>query len=610
MIALITIAGLGSHVDTTLKIPDPMGHTDFAGHSEAGKTMIMHAVSMCLWGVASNGKPFPVEAIRDGSEKATMEIVTAKGAGFGRTISRKRSVSRTLSMGGAMEAFPSEEAFAARLGSLGAGALVDRPILARAIVVPMQWIPMLDEQLGRPLRELILSVLPPQDVRPIIAQMMEAQGQELRATDPLGEAGAKKLLTAANALVSETKGALGLAREAARSVAAPAQMQAFDATAARSTVKAGEVWTAYDAAMERHGEREAARSAQSAAREDWRRRRAELGDMPALDTEALRVLEGKIAAAARSLQTASRDHQEAERLVARLHTALESRRSEHARLAAAGDACPTCQRPGWEQAAVRLAESIAAGKSARIEYDQAVAAEEVARDVVVRANAAHEALQSQRETYQDAEQSRGSWDRSIRMLGQEPQVSTPDPAPVAPTVPRPTAQAAAEALRLLREADGAEAARKAVERESERARAALERAERNADGAVAEQARVAALHDFAKRAPSELARRQEDAFGGLGPVSFRFPPRETKTTPEVELLIDGRPWWLASDGRRVVADLHLRAWLRERAALMMLPIIVDRAQDWSRDWPDVPGPVWYLSTTGDEGITVSSLGGA
>lgn len=71
------------------------------------------------------------------------------------------------------------------------------------------------------------------------------------------------------------------------------------------------------------------------------------------------------------------------------------------------------------------------------------------------------------------------------------------------------------------------------------------------------------------------------------------------------MLIDGRPWWLASRGRQVVADACLRAALRRAMEMPYLPLFVDNIQDvGGQPLPPVAGPVVWLQTTDGKGIFV------
>ena len=69
--------------------------------------------------------------------------------------------------------------------------------------------------------------------------------------------------------------------------------------------------------------------------------------------------------------------------------------------------------------------------------------------------------------------------------------------------------------------------------------------------------------------------------------------------PAVEVRIDGRPWWLASRGRQVVADVWLRAALR-RALGRDWPLFVDNVQDVAGQPLPEPGgsTVWLRTADG------------
>jgi hypothetical protein len=92
---------------------------------------------------------------------------------------------------------------------------------------------------------------------------------------------------------------------------------------------------------------------------------------------------------------------------------------------------------------------------------------------------------------------------------------------------------------------------------------------------VAEADRLHALLDALTRAPSIVASRVTSRFGDLGPVELVF----GQDGNAVDVLVDGRPWWLSSTGRLIVADVYLRAGIRRSLGRRWIPIWVDRAQD-------------------------------
>ncbi|MEO0600014.1 MAG: hypothetical protein AAF211_01180, partial [Myxococcota bacterium] len=134
-----------------------------------------------------------------------------------------------------------------------------------------------------------------------------------------------------------------------------------------------------------------------------------------------------------------------------------------------------------------------------------------------------------------------------------------------------------------------EAAKASVEKETQR----------HAD-AAREYERFSALLDAVRAAPSTVAERQALALGDLGPVNLKF-----GDNPAVEVLIDNRPWWLASRGRQVVADMWLRAAIRRVLDMEWLLLVVDNIQDvGGQPLPDIEGPVMLLQTTDGKGLSV------
>ncbi len=172
----------------------------------------------------------------------------------------------------------------------------------------------------------------------------------------------------------------------------------------------------------------------------------------------------------------------------------------------------------------------------------------------------------------------------MRALGMRPKVPEELASPVAPAVPRPDPGTLAPAL-----ARGA-----AMERSRERGRVAkaLDSARVEHRRLEGEATRLDALLEAVRGAPSAVAARQAAALGDLGPVSLHF-----GDSPAVEVRVDGRPWWLASRGRLVVADVWLRAALR-RVSGLSWPIFVDNVQDVAGQPLPSPGsPVVWLRTT-------------
>jgi hypothetical protein len=575
MIHSLIIHDMLAHAELAFTLPDANGHTTIAGESECGKSTLLEAICFVLFALATSGREFATEAIRDGAARTSVSLTTPSGRTLTRTMTRSRTTTRSIQEpGGKIETYATEEAWRRQLRAVG-----ERPDLVMALLVPMRWTRLATEQLGRPLRDLILSLLPAGDVGAIIAELLAAAGHELHDGDPLAEAGAKALLTIANRMDAETAGRLRAA-ESRRLSAAPAPTGPSDAdvVSARAVEQAAQKWGAYRIASERVTATLARIEEQRRQRDDWRARLSALGERPivgdmTIDEAGLARLRAELGDARGRHEVAGRDYR-------RLKAQLDAERADSGLCGSCGQPLPEDRRPDPEATERQFEAVISLGREA---------ADEVARieGELGEADAALEPLRAQRAAGQ-------AWDAARRAIGQEPEVGVAPSVVAAPDGEEPTPAAVASARAILDAAARAEGERERAKRDQAAATHELTIARAAATAASAEAKRAAALLDACRRAPSEMAARQQAALGGLGCVSLRFPPRETRTTPEVEVLIDGRPWELASDGRRVFADLELRAGLRRLAGLDPLPIIVDRAQDWTGEWPELPGPVWYL----------------
>ena len=210
------------------------------------------------------------------------------------------------------------------------------------------------------------------------------------------------------------------------------------------------------------------------------------------------------------------------------------------------------------------------------------------------------------EQHRAAKDAHDAWRLEAAELGREPSVPVLAEAPVAPAQPRPSDGDVLAARSVLDEAQRAEGAAAQRKRDLKAAVATAESSARAAAVAEAEAGRMDALVAALRRAPTEIARRQAEALGDMGPVQFRFP----EEGPAVEVLIAGRPWWQASTGERIHADLCIRAGWRRLLGMPWLPLFADEIQSWSGEWPDVAGPVIGIRTTKAAALRVVPFGAA
>lgn len=590
MFTSIRIEGLGPHEDATLDL-DPAGLTEIVGPSEAGKSTVIDALSLALWGTTGFGKPVPAEAIRDGAKGCTVTLTSRSGTTLQVRRTRKGATTREKSG----ESYSSAAAWAKALGPLGKDA-------ARIAAVPRAWLDLAaGPGGGRPLRDLIAGLSGEgSDLRGEVARLMAPA--ELRRTDPLDEQAAASNRAGANKARDEARGAL-------RALDVPDEAPALppDTTEAEATVKAAGLWAAYDVAIEEHRRAAEAVEAASAAHADWCRRRDALGKRPEVDEDAARQARDGVAQARARVEDAravlARAEAEVEFLTGAPDRELEAARAEVAGLEAAGDTCPTCDRPGWSAAAAKLEQARA--RLAEIEERRGVALR-TARGKAADSRGTLGALEirlTEAEAAVPDTSAAAEWDRAAAALGQAPVVGHAPRPPQAPKVERPHADAVDAARDLLDLAREARAAVAAHERAAAARATRVAEAEQALATAEAEAARLDALVSAVRRAPTEIARRQLAALGDLGPVGIEFTEKGG-----AEVLVDGRPWWCASSGRQVVADLWLRAGIRRAlGAAAWLPLVVDDASLWSGEWPETGGPVVMLRTAAVDGLIVRSL---
>ncbi|MEQ1503282.1 MAG: hypothetical protein ABMB14_13680, partial [Myxococcota bacterium] len=169
-----------------------------------------------------------------------------------------------------------------------------------------------------------------------------------------------------------------------------------------------------------------------------------------------------------------------------------------------------------------------------------------------------------------------------------------------PAMPRPDSEEVAEAQAALRASASYAGAHQQWKANWDAAVAATDKETARHDAAGKVYDRLSALLDAVRIAPSTVAARQALSLGDMGPVSLEF-----GDNPAVKVLIDGRPWWLASRGRQVVADMWLRGAIRRVLDKEWLPIVVDNVQDvGGQPLPELTGPVVLLQTTDGKGISV------
>lgn len=638
MIASLRIKGLAAHDLTTIKL-NPTGVSEVEGASATGKTSLIEAVCFVFWGTGRDGKPFPVEAIRE--DVVEVDVVTAKGTTMRRTMRRNRSQTRIMiAPDGSERTFPNEDAWREAIKALGRNVEV-----LRHVVVPDAWVALAHGKLGGlPLRDLLASLTPGVGLRSVVEQIMLEKGHAMGPADPVEPKAAEALRKAANSARDTRQGAVeadSRSVDALMNAAAPeSQLNDGDIEAFTQVLVAAEAWRQFDADVKAaHAAAQAVEEAKVRAAQ-WAQRKAALGERPEAPASGATIATGKALKDAADLVTQlERDRATAQAAIGTAeHLLHEAERADDAEFLAqarkvkeykdaldvaeaSGDTCSHCKRPGWDQAAKALETSRATLRSAqafldalgenaparkeerlkplRAKVEQAKAKEATFAPKLAEAKAASEAAAKANLAMCGRRDAVIAYDKALAALGAEPVVGELPAAVVPPSGSRPEAAEIAEATKALGEHQQALGAIAERERAIEDAKSKLMQAETSLATAKAEAARCTALVEAVRAAPSTIARQQLDTLGDLGPLTL-----ELLEDGAVTVLVDGRPWWLASTGRQIVADAAFRVGLRRACKLLSLPIFVDEVQSVGGCELRVEGPAVLLRTTDDATITV------
>lgn len=664
----LALTGLGPVTSYRLRIPAGADRRPviIAGPSESGKTTLINALSLLLTGASPTGGAFPVELIHDGADRASVAVQLTDNCVLRATLTPSRARTWTI-MGPPQVAgdpqsritttIQSQEAWQATIG-------LD-PAIVRAILVPDQVWRLGETQRGRPLRDLLLSVLPEVSEREIVRRHVP----DLRDDEPVVEAssgrGKTRAIGAADRATDARKAAL-LADGALQARTAdldahkgqppgpPTLIQpaALEALALRA--EQGRAWIAryeahqvYQRALAEHRAELERIDAAHAAVVSWETRRAQLGERPAHPgdcpsgaTEAQARLDAH--ADAQSAHRCLRDLESAPLYTSEQQAAIDAhvahaKHLDHLRGVTVGH-CPTCLQqvdgaalaqqiadaeslaPALERLADRIISEAKAARAAAVaELRERVAHAERA---LARADAALESVRTAQRDHAQALQACAAHDRAVAALGPPP--PTPGAVPLAPAEVQPPlhrttladALASARAAITAHEqaaaaAAGAESAHAAAVAAYDARGLALSAALASAQGAAAaaaqERERAELILDVVRRAPTEAAAASLDVLRrelnqGVGVRLGTL----ADGAPEAQIVIDGRPWWCASTGRQIAADLVLRQAIRRLAARRHpggalsyadVPVVVDAVSLWTGQLAAPSGgQVWLLET--------------
>jgi len=644
----IEIRGLGPHTHTALNM-DAAGCTSFTGPSEAGKSTVIDAICFAMWGQGRTGKALDVRAIRDGCDEVRVDLTLRSGTTLTRTLTktekgRGKTFRQMTKRDGSTHEYRTEKDW---LGALKwMGGKID---VLRTILVPLAWLPLtFTAGGGREFRNLLNEALPTIGTkREIIAEIMNELGFELGPHDPINQTDAIDLRRRCRQHLERAKGKLvGLEESRTELDETEVKERPDAASVAESieTLRVEKAWAAGDAGRARALESGKAVYLAWERAGQWDARLAALGDRPA-DEANLDALGKARDSANRRAREAVKTLDTLERERSDLEDAVKPRQVGHPprhmsdsinrakrrqidaqqALEAVSDVCPTCQRPGWDGAlaavqreASEAAEAVAAAEAefireqerlVKLESERAEKAKARLDAIGPEVKTAKEAVKAADErvsqaTMQlaDASSSPGvQWDRERKALGRRPPIPAEVPAPPEPSSPRPPADLIAQAKAVLADHEHADGAARQLREDI----AMVERQIATAGGEIAELTieleRLEALVAAVRREPSESVRRQLGALGDLGPVTL-----ELNEKGGAAVLVDGRPWHLASTGRQVVADVWLRTGLRRAAKAPKLPLFIDCTQDVGGQILPRPVPCITLTTTNDHALAAAS----
>ena len=600
----LTIKGLGAHEHTEVTLHE--GVTCVSGASETGKSTLMLAASFALWGTDPMGKALPVETIRDGAERASVTLGLS-GLVVERSLAVSKSGSRRISRSvrdedGRRHECPTEADVLRRLPAAYQDAEA-----ARLVMFPFVWRELLaGKGKGLALREALDRMLPGKSAADLIDERLPDAAPR---TEKAAEAHRRDVNRRHNQLIGAEEAARDALREARDN--APGEVDPADVDAANEVLEEHAAWQAEQAAKD---EAYSNWSTVKARRESWEQAKAVAGaepDEPEPTAEELRRLCEAADLASDKAHAAKMADDRARVSLGNAEQSLryvcddiqrleETVTSEALPLPCAGvDAglCRIASRAAEARAGtvVRLEtrraqravceEAVSTAGAAKVAAGEAAAAAAVDAEEALAAYRRADTLALTWRTYRDR----------VAALGEEPEEAGEEPEqPAAPSVERQ--ERVTKARAVLQAAGEAHAVSEAHHARLERLASTHKQAQADLMASADEAQDAGWWVEIIRAAPGEALAAK---LGHLGddPVSF-------DTTDGFEVLIDGRPWWLASRGRQVVADAELRAALRDAAGLDELPIFIDDVSSVrGQPVPEPDGAVLLVTTEGDLTVT-------
>jgi hypothetical protein len=662
MFTSIKSDGIGPHAALDLAL-SPTGRTVIRGRSEHGKSVLIDAILLALFGVTRGGEPFAVEQMS--ADKLAITLTSASGREFGYTRKRKGSPKWSYTnKGDTVTADSIKEWTAGHVRErlpLWTGGDARRDGIAICFE-PLAWTAyaVSSPTVSRRLRDLLVCTGP--SAEDAARELYTAAGHTW-TSEVYDEKRAASLVTEANRAFGAAGGALDQARA---SLAAAVPPEAPDTSAADGLpglVAAEGLWAAYDRARTDHDRQVSGRmDARATHDRGVAEMAATLARLDQRDADALAAAEATHRRAVAEWE-AGRLNRDARHAAEVDQAAVEYRAAVEARAERMALALSNVQR--WHAEAVDAAEQDYqrdvlghAERVAKMEAEHNANIERHAFDLAVEAADNVELMDwegrraDQSATCETCGQSLPCADLGpapvVRVAGPPPVAPTlppeptrrtvpafvpplperevvartvaplgpmraapvyvapapsyrPDPLvwteldplaePSAPTVERPSADALRAARDAVAARDRYTGALEMHARSVARLEAAVGEAVRASVAKMAEATKAAAWLAAVRAAPGEVARR----LAWLGSIGDGITVELPETGPAVVIRIDGRPWRMASRGRLICADAHLRRAFSAALGVPTLPIVIDDRQSWTGPI-DIAGPVIELVT--------------
>jgi len=120
--------------------------------------------------------------------------------------------------------------------------------------------------------------------------------------------------------------------------------------------------------------------------------------------------------------------------------------------------------------------------------------------------------------------------------------------------------------------------------------------------ATAAAERAETVLELIRTAPGRALAGKLATLGDLGPVRLEV------SDDALTVTVDGRPWRVASTGRRIVADAWFRQALRTAVGMGWLPVVVDEAQSVGGMPIPAAGPAWIIRTVASGSLQAVARG--